>query len=107
MRRQRLLPNARKGEILASAIRLARQPGGWNSITRAAVSHEAKCSEGIVSFHFGSMQGLRKEVMKTAIKFEFFDVIGQGIASGDRYALATSARIKAQAIKLFFAASEE
>jgi len=97
----------RRGLILASALRLARRPGGWNSLTRAAVAHEAKCSNGIVSFHFGSMEGLRKEVMRTAIKFEFFDLIGQGLASGDRYALAVSPRVKAASINCFFAATEE
>jgi DNA-binding transcriptional regulator YbjK len=93
--------------ILVAAFGIAMRAWGWNSLTRLSVAQEAKCSSGIVSFHFGTMDGLRREVIKLAVKSGAYSVIGQAIAAGDPYALTLPRQIKALSINTFFAASEE
>lgn len=79
----RLEPRDRKSTILMAALRIARQPGGWSTMTRVQIAKEAHCAEGLVSKYLGSMDVIRRTLMKIAIKHEHFDLISQGLASGD------------------------
>lgn len=96
--RVRLEPKARKATILIAAIRLARKPGGYIKLTRAAIAAEAQCTEGLVSHYLGNMDEIRSAVMKQAIKSEYLDLIAQGIASNDKNVKNISPLLKHRAI---------
>jgi hypothetical protein len=93
----RLNPIARREVILIAAMRLARKPGGWAALTRARIANEARCADSLVSQRLGSMDVVRRTLMKTAIKHEYFDLIAQGLAAGDPSARALSPIIKHKA----------
>jgi len=93
-----MLPKVRKECILIAAIRVARKPGGWSTLTRAQIASEAQCSDGLVSRALGDMADVRRAVMRAAIKYEYLDLIAQGIASGYKPALTLSPVLKHRAI---------
>lgn len=94
----RFQPKVRRELILIAAVRLARKPGGWVSLTVRSIAKEARCSIGLVPNYFGSMDALRDTVMSTAIKYEYLDLIAQGIAHGDKQAVSLSPVLKHKAI---------
>ena len=94
----RLKPSARREVILIAAMRLARRPGGWASLTRARIATEARCTDSLVSLRLGSMDVVRRTLMKTAIKYEYFDLIAQGLAAGDPSVRALSPILKHKAV---------
>jgi AcrR family transcriptional regulator len=95
---KRFKPTVRKEMILIAALRVARLPGGWSGMTRASIAKESHCAEGLVSRYLGSMDSVRRQVMKAAIKYEYLDLIAQGIATGDKYALGVSPILQHKAI---------
>ena len=90
-------PQARAEVILIAAMRIARRHGGWACLTRARIATEARCSDGLVSQRLGSMDVVRRTLMKMAIKHEYFDLIAQGLAAGDPSARALSPILKHKA----------
>ena len=95
---KRFKPRVRREMILIAALRVARRPGGWSTMTRERIAKEAHCSEGLVSVYLGSMDSVRRHVMKAAIKYEYFDLIAQGLATGDKYAQALSPVLQHKAL---------
>lgn len=91
-------PKVRRTMILVAAVRVARKPGGWNSLTRSSIAVEAQCTGGLVTLHFGTMDELRDAVMQTAIRYEYLDLIAQGIASGHPLCVKLSPVLKHKAI---------
>ena len=98
---KRLNPKVRKETIIIAAFRVARKPGGWSRMTRAAIAKEAHCAEGLISKYLGSMDSVRRIIMKRAIKNEYMELIAQGIASGEPAAMALSPVLKHKAISSF------
>lgn len=96
---KRLNPNDRKQEILDAALRVASTPGGWASLTRASVSTDADCAEGLVSRYFGTMVAFRRAIMRAAIQARNLAVIAQGLAAGDPNAQKAPPELKAAAVK--------
>ena len=94
----RLKPQARAEVILIAAMRIARRPGGWASLTRARIATEARCADSLVTLRLGSMDAIRRTLMKRAIKHEYFDLIAQGLAAGDPSARALSPILKHKAV---------
>ena len=94
----RLKPQARAEVILIAAMRIARRPGGWASLTRARIATEARCADSLVTLRLGSMDVIRRTLMKRAIKHEYFDLIAQGLAAGDPSARALSPILKHKAV---------
>ncbi len=92
--------------ILIAALRIARKPGGWSGMTRASIAKEAHCAEGLVSRYLGSMDAVRRAVMKAAIKYEYLDLIAQGLASGDKYAQSISPVLQHKAIAVLMKLGE-
>jgi len=86
MASKRYNPTIRQEMILKAAIAVANQPGGWLSLTRAAIAVEADCSDGLVSRYLGDMDNIRRRVMKAAIKDGNTDVIMQSVVAHDGYA---------------------
>lgn len=70
---------ALKATILGTAVGIARQAGLQN-ITRVEVAHLAECSTGIISHHFGDMDGLINAVVEYAVQHEVLEIITQARA---------------------------
>jgi AcrR family transcriptional regulator len=100
---KRLEQTARRAEILAAALRVAAERGGWISLTRAAVAREARCSDALVSVHFGTMTEFRRSVMRAAIRDRNMPVVFQGMAAGDRMALRAPQELKEAAVAAILA----
>lgn len=100
MIKKRLLPSNRKEQILAAAITIAEQPGGWARMTRESVAREAQCADGLVSKYFGTMVTFRRSVMRHAIETENLAIIAQGLADNDMYAKKASPELKGKALKI-------
>lgn len=98
MTRRRLLPNERKTELIEAALKLAERPGGWSKLTRRQVAEAGRCTEGLVSMHFGTMTDFRRSIMRAAIVRENLSIIGQGIASGDPTANKAPSPLKTRAL---------
>lgn len=79
----RLTPRKRRESIIVAALHLASSPGGWNRLTRAAIAERAGCSTGCVSLHLGSMQAVRRVLVRAAITQENLDVLIQALSAGD------------------------
>ena len=63
--------------ILSAAISLSHTLG-YEGVTRTRLARRLKCSEGLISYHFGTMAALRDAVMTSAIQTEDFKLIAQG-----------------------------
>lgn len=72
----------RKESIIAAALKLASQPGGWVKLTAALIASEACCSYGLVALYLGSMEDLRSTLVRTAIKRENYAVVAQAMLAG-------------------------
>lgn len=78
-------PSVWKKILLKSAIEVARNPGGWSTMTRKTVAKNAGCSDAMVNLHIGDMPTLRKIVMRYAIRYEVTEIIVQSLAAHDGY----------------------
>jgi AcrR family transcriptional regulator len=68
-----------KPAILAAAVSLAKKHGLRN-FSREQVAKASKMAEATVSFHFGNMDELRKEVVKAAIAGEVLSILADARA---------------------------
>jgi AcrR family transcriptional regulator len=75
-------PRVRKKQILNAAVNLAIKVG-YQQITRLEIAKSVGISVSLVTNYFRSMQKLKSEVMKEAIKEEIYEIIAQGLAVGD------------------------
>src|ERR1700744_1971065 len=74
----------RKESIIAAALKLASQPGGWAKFTQASIASEAGCSYGLVSFPFGSIEAIRSLIVRAAIKRNNYAVLAQAMLAGHK-----------------------
>lgn len=89
----------RKEHILKVAVDMAIEDG-YHRITRDGVAEKAGVSFSLVTKYFGTMNQLRKDVMRTAIKQSIPEIVAQGLANGDDRAKKAPAELKAQAATL-------
>ena len=94
-KRERLVPGERKLLIFNAAVELCCELGGWSALTRAKIAKRAKCSEGLVSVYLGDIIGLKRRILKYAIKHEYAPIVGQAIASGVNIIISPELRRKA------------
>lgn len=84
----------RKDSIIAAALKLASQPGGWVKLTATVIACEAGCSYGLVALYLGSMDDLRSTLLRIAIKREKYAVVAQAMLAGHQ----VPAGVRAKAI---------
>lgn len=63
-RPERMKPDARKQLIFETAFRMCKGSKFWVSITREEVAREAGISPALISYYFGSMNGLREMILE-------------------------------------------
>ena len=93
-------PEARKCEVMAAALALARL-SSYLLVTREAVAERAQCSPASVSRLYGTMPQFRRAIMSAAVAAQDLTVIGQGVAAQDPKALAASSKVRRAAMESF------
>ena len=93
---QRQQPIDRTRELLAVALRLAAAQG-WRSITRDDIALAAKVSPALVSARLGTMEQMRRSVMRQAVATRCVPVVAQGLAMKDRQAMRADESLRAEA----------
>ena len=96
--KSRANPVLRKEQILAVAVDVARKVG-CHRVTRDEVAHRAGVSMGLVSKYFGTMNQLRRAIMRAAIQQEIPSIILMGLANNDPQAEKAPAELKALAAR--------
>jgi len=95
-------PVLRKEYILAAAVDVARVQG-YHKLTRERVAEAAGVSPGLVSHHFSTMQKLRGDVMRHAVKTGILEIVAQGLAMRDDHARRAPMELKQRAAALMTA----
>jgi len=83
----------RKEAILESALAMAAKHG-YHQMTRQQIAEHAKVSPALVSHYLGTMDAMRRDVMRHAVRCGNLAVIAQGLALRDRHALKASAELQ-------------
>jgi AcrR family transcriptional regulator len=96
--KKRMHPKVRTGLILSAAVKLAEKaPGGYRALSRDQIAESAGVSPGLVSFYLGTMDAVRRSIMRAAIAEKNLKVIAQGLGAGDTYAKKAPPELKAAA----------
>lgn len=78
----------RRTELLSVAIELAELPGmTYMDVTRQQIAEKAGCSTGLVSHTLGTMNNLRKALMRYAVSHKHYKIIAQGLVRNDSQAM--------------------
>lgn len=97
-KRTRLQPEDRAEMILAAATTLARKHG-YDRISKTQISKACGTSPNLVNHHFGTMDTLRKQLMRRAIKSEDLEILRQGLVARDRIARRAPLQLREAAFK--------
>lgn len=92
----RQLPDDRARTLLQVALGLA-AIRGWRSITRDDIAAVAGVSPALVSARLGTMDALRRSVMRAAVAQRCVPVVAQGLAVKDRQAMRADETLRAAA----------
>ena len=92
----RLEPEARTAELLEVALRLA-AADGWRKLTHSVIARAAGVSQGLVVARLGTMEQVRRSVMRLAVKRRTVAVVAEGLAVRDRHAMKADAELRALA----------
>lgn len=93
----RLQPKARTEQLLDVALQLAAKHG-LAHITRMQIATAADVSPALVSARLGTMEDMRRSVMRRAIKTETLPVIAAGLLARNTYALKAPEELRQRAI---------
>lgn len=88
----------RIAQILAAALAIAPRKG-YARITREEIAERAKVPPSLITYHFGTMPELRRDIMREAVRVECLPVIAQGLAAKDRHAMKAPEEIRTRAIE--------
>lgn len=88
---------ARNTRILEAAIQVAENQG-FDKVSKKTVSDLCGLSSGTISMAFGSMEGLRDEVLRHAIAHGRLHTLAAGLAAGCEVAKAADPDLKARAL---------
>ncbi len=90
--------DVRKQQIIDAAIAEA-EIVGFDKIQRADVAKRASIGDGTVNLHFGTMQKLKRSVMRHAVKSSNLKIIAQGLVAKDAQALKVADDVKERALQ--------
>ena len=89
-------PDDRKVELFEHALDISSSTG-YMQLTRKAIADRSQVSEGLVTHYFGTMENLRRDIMRAAIKRELLPILAQGLAMRDKHALKAPAELQKKA----------
>lgn len=84
--------------LLSAALKLA-SVKGYNRITRDEIAQAAGVSPALVSARLGTMDAMRRSVMRAAIRERVLPVVAQGIVARDKHALAADIELRVAAME--------
>ena len=93
-----LTPDARATSLLKHAVCVAADQG-WENLTREAIAQRAGVSPALVSARLGTMENLRRSVMRAAVRDSVVAVVAQGIARGDKRAMSAGPALRAAVVE--------
>lgn len=97
MTNERLDPKDRTKLLLDVALKLAAQYG-WRAITRRQIADEAEVSPALVSARLGTMDAMRRSVMRRAVATQTLPVIAEGLLARDPAALKAPEELRNRAV---------
>ena len=95
----RLDPKERTETLLDAALRLA-AADGWQALTRDGIAREAGVSYALVTQRLGTMEQIRRSVMRRAVQQRVVCVVAEGLSRGDRHAGAADDALRAECAAL-------
>ena len=97
--RKRIDPEFRQGNILDTAIELAKTKG-YSRITRDDVAKAANVSPGLITHYFTTIERLRRAVLREAVKRGVLEIVAQGLANKDAIAIGAPRELRHSAALL-------
>lgn len=94
----KLEARARAAQILAAAVEVAKVHG-YTHLTREQVAARIGVAPSLVPHYMGTMQSLRRKIMREAVRLECLPVIAQGLAVRDPHALAAPEDLRKRAAR--------
>lgn len=92
----RLNPADRTRQLLDVALRLAAGEG-WRCITHDSIAVAAGVSRSLVVARLGTMDQVRRSVMRAAVRERCVRVVAEGLAASDKHACKADADLRALA----------
>jgi len=94
---KRMRAEARKDDIRKAALPAAERDG-LQALTRRTVAELAGVAEATVSFHFGTMQQFRRDMMRYAVACESVQLVAWGLAVGESAARKAPPELQERAL---------
>lgn len=85
-------------KLLCAALVVAAAKG-YNRMTRDDVAVEAGVSPALVSLRLGTMEAMRRRVMRAAVRRSVTAVVAQGLVARDRFAESASVDLREKAAR--------
>lgn len=100
---KRLTAADRRESILAAGVELAEaEAGNYALITRNQIAAAAGVCGSLVQYHFGTVDKLRQEIIKYAIKHRRVRIVAQALVAGDAQAKKAPEGLRREALELHF-----
>ncbi len=93
----KLEARARITQILKAALEIAPKRG-YSKLTRDEIAERAKVPPSLITYHFGTMLELRRQIMREAVRIKCLPVIAQGLACRDKHAVKASEELRTLAL---------
>lgn len=94
----KLQARERKAQILSAALDLCENVS-FARVTREQIAEKAGCPPTLITYHFGTMPSLRRDIMREAVRVECLPVIAQGLALRDAHALKAPEELRQRALQ--------
>ncbi len=96
MTAKRKLAKDRREEVITTAVQLSIMHG-YTRVTRGMIAAAVCLTPQAIQHHIGTMENLRRDVMRRAIADKCLAVLAQGMANRDKHALKAPDELKALA----------
>lgn len=95
---KRMAPADRKASILDAAMVVASRLG-YSKFRLVDVAKQADCTHSLVLSYYGTMEQVRRDVMRRAIREETLPIIAAGLAAGDRQCRKITPELRERALQ--------
>ena len=89
-------PADRTDALLTTALQLAARHG-YHTLTRESIALAAGVSPALVSARLGTMDAMRRSVMRAAVTRRCVGVVAQGLSVRDKHAMKADKELRALA----------
>lgn len=96
---KRYKPEVRKDAIVTAALRLSAATH-YMQVQRKQIADELGVTPPALTYHFGTMEQLRRAIMRSAVERGDLVVIAQGLVANDKHAKKAPEALRHRAIEL-------